>query len=471
MVINVSFIDKNVKILLDKNKVRNKKLISNFNNEKKQNTSLENNDFENIDSKNVKSKDEIFINVSSKESFEKESKQLIKNSNQRELESESDLEQYSVEKLYRNHINESQKMMNNCFEVNPENNNQKIINFSIKENSESLEQFLDNVFSLEDYFSRDFLKQIKRTKKSLILPDEIIGFDSLKIPALNPLQVNSNIKLKLSVDYKDFQNLGVSFKQVNKIKPNIVFAIQLLKREVINKIIVKFKNLGFNFSSIDYYSSCLTNFYKSKLKLKKSNSIIVKVEKNHTTFLVISHGHLIFTTSLACGSEEISKNAQYKSDEHSKKMTAYKYICYEISNIDSDNSQNSETSEPVTIDKIEKEFPQTRTNLLAPVFQVRNVYCANLVNQKINEIIYFVKNSEFGLDIDSIYIDTSSHQLYEQLKSENPNFNKFEQVSFDELDIFAKVKPNNLLKFSKLKKTQNEKFSWSSLWKKTTKKA
>ena len=343
------------------------------------------------------------------------------------------------------------------------NRPQRIVSFNFdKRDCETVEYFLENIFSLDKYFTSEFITQSKLNSKNLILPDEIVGFETLTIPSLNPWKANSAIKLKLSVDFNDFQNLNTTHKSVIKVKPNTTYAIQFLRRKVLNEVIVRFKNLGINFKSVNFYSSVLADFYVKKLQLKKQNAIFIKVEENHTTILAVSQGFVILTHTLSCGKNEILKNSPYRADEHSKKMTAYKFICYEISNINSDKNQKKE----VTLEKIEKDFPQTRTNLLAPVFQMRNIYSSDLVNSKISEIIYYLKHSDFLFEADKIYIDTDSEEIFNELKNERQN--AF-MVTFSEKEIFEKIKQNSLLNFNKIKNKSAMNFSWSGLWKKLKK--
>ena len=463
MVINVSFINKNVQILFDKSKSKNSGVFSKISNKiskkdtnntnmiENDNDSIKNSQSDNLETVN-KNKDEIYIKVLKKvEQIE------LPSSDEEELSSKQ-LANIEAFKQYKEHIKKSKKLLSKCL-VQTEDAPQKLATLEFDtDSSDNLESFLNNIFSLEEYFSKNFTQDSKKMKKSLILPDEIIGFDALTIPALSPFQVNSNIKLKLSLDFKDFHNLNTSFKQVLKAKPNVTYAIQFVKKQIINEIIIRFKNLGVNFKSVNFYSSCLSHFYTSKLHLSKQNALIVKVDNNHTTILAISHGFLVYTFSLSCGTSDIVDNKSYRYDEHSKKMNAYKYICYKIS---SSNNSNNIDDEPISLEKIEKDFPQTRTNLLAPVFQIRNVYSADIVKQKMSEILDFLKNSEMKIIVDRVIIDTNSEDVFELIKTSNS-----EMVTFDETQIFDKVKSNPLLKFSKIK-NNSKKFSWSSLWKKT----
>ena len=279
MVINVSFIDRNVKILFDKSKNKNDSVFSKITNVlSRKNT--DNPEISQNNKINSFDKDEIFIKVLKKV----EPIELPTNENE-EL-SVKQLANIEAVKEYKEHIKKSKQSLEKCL-IQKEDSPQNIANLTFDlDNSENIEMFLNNIFSLDEYFSKNFVTDSKKIKKSLVLPDEIIGFDTLTIPAFSPLKTNSNVKLKLSLDFKDFDNLNLKFKQILKVKPNVSYSIQFVKKRIINEIIVRFKNLGVNFKNINFYSSCLADFYSSKLRLSKHNSIIVRVDEHKTTILV-----------------------------------------------------------------------------------------------------------------------------------------------------------------------------------------
>lgn len=307
----------------------------------------------------------------------------------------------------------------------------------------NFEEFIKEFAKNNDIFSPQFINSIKLDKKYLILPDELVAYDAVTLPSLKPWKLGEAIKLRLSVDYKDFGAYNFTYKTISKTKQSSVFAIELVNQKSVNKILNIFKKFGIKVKGVSFYSSCLTNFYTSHVVFSKFGSLVVRIEKYHTTLLAISHGFLVANFSIACGFEDILNGASYKQDEFSKKMTAYKYICYELSNKSEENKKQKQSD--LTLEKIEKEFPTAKTNLLAPVFQVRNASAKEIIRQRIFEMVEFLKESDLKINIDKVIIDCESEEAFNALKIENSI-----QINIAEDEIFNKIKPNPLLKVKKI---------------------
>lgn len=306
----------------------------------------------------------------------------------------------------------------------------------------SLEEFIKEISNNQEIFSTQFLNSIKLDKKFLILPDELVSYDSVTLPALKPWKMGEALKIKLSVDYKDFGAYNFSYKNILKSKTSSSFAIQLVNQKQVNKLLNVFRKYGLKASGVNFYSSVLASFYISHIALPKFGSVLVRLDKNHATIMAISHGFLVSSFSVACGYEDILAGSPYRMDEFSKKMTSYKYICYELSNR---SGEENKKHEDLSLEKIEKAFPTARTNLLAPVFQVRNASSKEVIKQKISEMVEFLKQLDFHFNTDKIIIDTESQEAFDILKIKNSI-----KVSFSESEIFAKAKQNQLLKIKKV---------------------
>ena len=323
------------------------------------------------------------------------------------------------------------------------NTNDNTIVIADRNSEMNFDEFVKELAKNKEIFSPQFVGSIKLDKKYLVLPDELIAYDCVTLPSLKPWKLGEALKLRLSVDYKDFGAYNFTYKNIAKTKQSSVFAIELVNQKQVNRILNIFKKYGIKVKGASFYSSCLTNFYTSHIVLSKFGSVVVRLDKNHTTILAISHGFLVASYSIACGFEDILAGASYKQEEFSKKMTAYKYICYELSNKSEESKKQKQAD--LSLEKIEKAFPTAKTNLLAPMFQVRNASGKEVIKQKIFEMLEYLKESDLQIYAEKVIIDTESQEAFDALKLQNSV-----RIDIPESQIFDKIKPNPLLKVKKV---------------------
>lgn len=332
---------------------------------------------------------------------------------------------------------------NSATKILKPNTNDNTIVIADRNSEMNFYEFIKELAKNKEIFSPQFVGSIKLDKKFLVLPDELIAYDCVTLPSLKPWKLGEALKLRLSVDYKDFGAYNFTYKNIAKTKQSSVFAIELVNQRQVNKILNIFKKYGIKVKGASFYSSCLTNFYTSHVVLSKFGSVVVRLDKNHTTILAISHGFLVASYSIACGYEDILAGASYKQEEFSKKMTAYKYICYELSNKSEESKKQKQAD--LSIEEIEKAFPTAKTNLLAPMFQVRNASGKEVIKQKIFEMLEYLKESDLQIYAEKVIIDTESQEAFDALKLQNSI-----RIDISESEIFDKIKPNPLLKVKKV---------------------
>ena len=75
---------------------------------------------------------------------------------------------------------------------------------------------------------------------------------------------------------------ALNIKVVNKIKPNIIYGIQLARQEIAKKASDLFSSNGVRVKGLNFYSGCLGSFYSSHIRGAKNASIVVKItEKSY----------------------------------------------------------------------------------------------------------------------------------------------------------------------------------------------
>ena len=458
MVIKISYVDKNIKIITGKNRLFNTfDLIKSFIINKKK-SSAEN-----------KLDQEINQNESTINETEiKETQDFNENEVLTENLNEDSLKENIPEESLENVNDETKDSETSSTENNTSSSKTKSYLVDTLEDikNATLESFLNEITT-----NTEFLKQFqefKPEKKFLVLPDELLGFDTITIPSLNPWKVKENLKLKMCATFNDISRLNISYKAVNKIKPNSIYAIQFIKEKTLSSILDSFRKNGFKFKGVNFYSSCLSDFYSSHINLSKNGTVIIKVNKKHTTIIAISHGFLILTTTLACGEADLLNNIEYKYDNFSKKMIGYKYLCHELSKINSHN--NTPTNKDITLDQIDSFYNKNKNNLPSTDYKPRRSSVIDAIKGKVSEVISFLNKSDMKIKVDRIFIDTHKKEIFNSLDIDNSI-----HINFYDRQIFETFKQNSLLKFNKINNLSNNKNNnkknkkkKGGLWKKTT---
>lgn len=329
----------------------------------------------------------------------------------------------------------------------------------------SVEEFFNKFGKNELKIPEKLLERLKKEKQLLVLPDELVSFDFIMVPNLGVVGSMKSLNTKLSLNYKQIDKLGKNIKIVNKIKPNIIYGIQLARQEIAKKVNDFISSKGVRVKGLNFYSGCLGSFYSSHIRGAKNASIVVKIAENKTTILALIHGTVVATTTLQCGERDVYRNITYKFDEYSRRSMSHKFVCYSASKIGGE-TDNKKLNEKVTKDQIEKVYSKAKLNPLAGNFQFKSINIVDYIRRKIDEMIMFIKNSEVSIGIDKIFVDVKNIETFEKLKISNAV-----KVYFTEEEIFKSSKPNEILKSNVISSIISGKFSWSSLWKKLNKKA
>lgn len=402
-------------------------------------------------------------------------KKVAKNFNQSELErdeleGEGDEQELSfsgesVNKELKNgknyNLNVSEKALNEI-----EQKEHDYFRWKLTELQESnLDEFIQKFLGFELELPEELISQIKSEKQFLILPDEIVAFDTITVPSLSPWKVIQALNLKLSLNYKDIDSYSKKYKLISKVKPNSIYAIQVSKSQIAKSFSDYFSKLGIKLAGVSFYSSLLGSFYSTHIRGAKQGSIIVKVSEKQTTILAIIHGFVVMTETLHAGESEIYKNSTYHYGEYSRRSLSHKFVCYSVSKIVGNGESKQKSDEVITREQIEKSYSKNRTNPLAGNFQFRSLGVAELIRKKIDDMILCIEKSELAVKIDRVFVDIGSDQAFAKLKLASAI-----KVSFAERDIFKTIKTREVFKFKTFSPIFTKKgFSWSDLWRKKDK--
>lgn len=314
------------------------------------------------------------------------------------------------------------------------------ISINLSNQTFNLEEFTSLFLNKEIEYPEEIVGILKSEKQVLILPDDIVSFDYVVTPILNFWKTKQALNLKLSIDYKNFDDYGRDYKLMNKVKPNSMYAIQLSRQEIAKRFSNYFSNLGIKFRAINFYSGALASFYSTHVRGAKNASIVVKISENKTTILAIVHGFVVCFETLHAGEKDIYKNSTYKFDEYSRRSISHKFVCYSVSQIAESNSENG-----ITREQIEKAYSKTKTNPLAGNFQYKSINLTDLVQKKVDDIKMFLANSEFKTNIENVFVDVKNDETFAKLKLDNAI-----KIYYPESDIFKNQKQSKLFNFNNI---------------------
>lgn len=396
------------------------------------------------------------------------SESLLESNNDNVEKLELNNEEESILELDESIKDESLKQ-NNSLEVSK--NNIENLNYDEKykfmwkvseQDFINLESFVNAFSNNEIIIPDELLSILKLEKQVLILPDDIIAFDTVITPILSFFKSNQALNLKVSIDFNNIDSFGKTFKLVRKAKPNALYAVQLVKQKIAKSFMNYFSDNGIKIKGVNFYSAALASFYINHIRNAKNASIIVKISETQTTILAIIHGFVVGTETLNCGEKDVYRNSTYRSDEYSRRSLSHKFICYAVSNLTESNNDKI-----VTKDKIEKAYSKTKTNPHAGNFQSRSINIIDLIRKKVDDMIMLLSTSSFKTNIESVFVDVKNDEIFAKLKLANAV-----KVYYPEYEIFKSCKNSKMFNFNKLNlKNTNKGLSWKNLWSKGKKKA
>lgn len=169
-----------------------------------------------------------------------------------------------------------------------------IINFNFNLSKiEFIQQQSNNYFAVDflmDYIAkRDFASMIKQAcenndelvkilkmeKNYVVLPDDVVGFGNLVVPA-SRRQSREYFLTKFDLIYNKFKNLVEVEDLYSMGKNSYTYVFCMVKKQIILEIVSAFSELNIKIVGINYYSRVLVDYLSNEHKnLTKDNCILV----------------------------------------------------------------------------------------------------------------------------------------------------------------------------------------------------
>ena len=142
--------------------------------------------------------------------------------------------------------------------------------------TKNFEAIIDEVLSSND----EILNILKKEKNYVIVPDEVIGFGSLQVPA-SKRSGNKYFKIRFDLVYNKHNNLTYTNDLYSVENGISTYTFACAKKHVFEDIISAFGKFSVKIFGISYYSQVLSNYVlKYRADVSKHNFIIMEKETN-----------------------------------------------------------------------------------------------------------------------------------------------------------------------------------------------
>jgi len=159
---------------------------------------------------------------------------------------------------------------------------------------------------------REQIKKLKFIPSPLILsfPRNLVTMRNLHLPSRNPKEINGMIELHISkqVPYPkeeivgDYQILGLDEAGFSKV------ILAIVHRQVLRRIFDILNNIGLFPEKVELSSQGVLSWFLFNQKEHLDPSQIyalLDIDSNFTDFMIVGKNNLLFSRSIACGSEQI----------------------------------------------------------------------------------------------------------------------------------------------------------------------
>lgn len=237
---------------------------------------------------------------------------------------------------------------------------------------------------LKDNF--EILKQLKKDKVYIVLPDSVVGFDNMIIPADN--KTNEHFKNKFSLYFKNPQSYEVCKNIISTNKLTTTISYCVYKKSMIFDIINAFSEFSIKIRGISNFSKLITNqLIKTNKELAKGNFIFGYIDEV-LKYVAVSHGHIvgIQTYKLYKNNNNFVKNYVELIKNSIKKREFLKSdINFQIEKID--NQSNNYNLLDIQDNKI--------TNILNQIVDIKDYYKKSNMNLNFNQTLFIYDKSKF----------------------------------------------------------------------------
>lgn len=181
----------------------------------------------------------------------------------------------------------------------------------------------DFVSIIKEVCSNDneLLVRLKSEKNYVVLPDEVVGFGNLSVPA-SRWQARKFFLTKFNLIYNKFKNLYEVDDLFNTNKSAYTYIFCTLKKQIISDIINTFSEFGVRVGGATYYSKLVVECLMQDKQVTKSSCVVAL---NGEKLIAVSNGLILGQRNLNYKNDFAKKFVQY-TKRNIKRLTVNSYV-------------------------------------------------------------------------------------------------------------------------------------------------
>ena len=140
--------------------------------------------------------------------------------------------------------------------------------------------------------NKELLPNLQLEKNYVVLPDKVVGFDSLQVPTVR-FGKNKFFQDKFNLIYNRDGNYLAESNILTKNSKTTTFIFTIVKKDIISQIVDTFKKFGVTISGISYFSKVLTDYLFYKNSHVSKQNVFVTIYDKEIYMLALSNGNII----------------------------------------------------------------------------------------------------------------------------------------------------------------------------------
>ena len=241
----------------------------------------------------------------------------------------------------------------------------------------------------------NILNSMRAEKNYVILPDCVVGFDSLEVPT-SLFNSKKHFFTKYNLIYNSSKDLVQHSKVICSNKNTQTFAVCMAKKSLIERIIESFKKYSVMVSGVSYFSNVIGEWLKSKQKDLLKDDYILMRPQDKLSIYAISKETVVGT-----------KDIEYSK---SKQKIASQFVSFVNNGAKKPNLDAIEDTEKHNRDFKEK----TPDEIKREIFQFKYYFENSNLNLKLEKFVVLNMSNSKQIDFEDksvTNIDTNMKEI------------------------------------------------------------
>ena len=164
----------------------------------------------------------------------------------------------------------------------------------------------------------------------IVLPDELVNIEYIRIPFMQSNRMNESLKTELLKLYTNYYDYEINSTIISKNKKTVLYANTMVAKNVLYACQNTMKKFNLNLRNISYKSNAICNsFLSSGSRVKHSNFAFANICSDCTSFMYVRNEKLIDFINIPLGTDYLNGS---QSESESIDHTSAEFLKYNLSN-------------------------------------------------------------------------------------------------------------------------------------------